>query len=311
MQVLNLVTNPDAQFFQQQLAALGRRGIATETVAVPGDRTTTDDESSSRSVLDYLRFYPRVLRASLGDHDIVHANYGLTAPAALAQPTRPVVLSLWGSDLFGRYGPVSRWCARRADAVVVMTEEMADALGPVDAHVIPHGIDLSLFRPLPAADARARVGWDHDALHVLFPYAKQRPVKDYPRAAAVVEAVRSRLDTPVRLQTLSGVPHEMMPVYLNAADSLLITSSHEGSPNTVKEALACNRPVVSTDVGDVAERLDGVTQTRVGRTDAELVEGLLAVLARGEPSDGRDRVRSLSLARTSERLARVYESVGR
>ena len=74
MQVLNLVTNPDAQFFQQQLAALGRRGIATETVAVPGDRTTTDDESSSRSVLDYLRFYPRDLRASLGDHDIVHAN---------------------------------------------------------------------------------------------------------------------------------------------------------------------------------------------------------------------------------------------
>lgn len=96
MRVFNLVTNAEAQFFEQQVAALERRGITTSTVAVPGTRWTTDEESGSRSVLAYLRFYPKVLRRSVDGFDLVHANYGLTGPAALAQPTtgRPHTLGV-------------------------------------------------------------------------------------------------------------------------------------------------------------------------------------------------------------------------
>ena len=91
MRVLNLVTTP-RPFFNQQVEVLEERGVETNTVAVPGREST----SGVRNPLDYARYYPKVLRESLGEYDLVHANYGLTAPFALAQPKRPVVLSLWG-----------------------------------------------------------------------------------------------------------------------------------------------------------------------------------------------------------------------
>lgn len=309
MHVLNLVTNPAAQFFEQQVAALDRRGISGDTIGVPGERTSTDDESSSRSVVDYLRFYPRVLSGSRQGYDLIHANYGLTAPAALAQPTRPVVLTLWGSDLFGNLGWLSKRCARHVDAVIVMTDEMADAVEPIDAHVIPHGINLNVFRPIPQREARETVGWRQDATHVLFPYSKQRPVKAYPRAESVVQSVQEQLSEEIVLHTVYDVKHAQMPAYMNAADALLLTSSHEGSPNSVKEAMACNIPVVATDVGDVPERLADVSCSFVGHTNGELVEGLRTVLERSCRSDGRDHVDDLGLERMAERIESVYESV--
>jgi glycosyltransferase involved in cell wall biosynthesis len=309
MNVLNLVTNQHAQFFEHQVETLRELDVASTTVAVPGQRRETDDGMADRSVFDYVRFYPRVLRHAFDGHDLVHANYGLTAPAALAQPTRPVVLSLWGSDLFGDLGWVSRWCARRADAVIVMSEEMATALEPIETHVVPHGVDLERFRPMPQTLARERVGWDRDGIHVLFPYARGRPVKDYPRAESVVQAAGHRLDVDVTLQTLSGVAHDLMPLYVNAADALLLTSRHEGSPNSVKEAMACNLPVVSTDVGDVERLLADVSNSAVCSTDEELIAALVRVLERDTPSDGRAHVEPLGMQRMGERIVDVYESV--
>ena len=307
VRVLNLVTNAESRFFMQQVQALERRGIESTTVAVPGTRDQTDDDSSPRSAVDYLRFYPQVL-SSVRGHDIVHANYGLTAPAALAQPTRPVVVSLWGSDLMGRYGRLSRWCARLADAVIVMSEGMAALLG-TECHVIPHGVDLDRFRPAPRGPACDRVGWRRDRTHVLFPYPATREVKNYPRAERVVEAARERVDDEIELHTLYGVPHERMPDYMNAADALLLTSRREGSPNSVKEALACNLPVVATDVGDVRERLDGVDLSFVCRTDDQLVDGLVEVCRSNGRSTGRQNARGVSLERMGERIESVYESV--
>jgi glycosyltransferase involved in cell wall biosynthesis len=309
MNVLNLVTNRDAQFYEQQVSTLEGRGIQTTTVAVPGRRRASDGDMSGRSPLDYVRFYPQVLRHSLDGYDLVHANYGLTGPAALAQPIRPVVLTLWGSDLFGSLGWLSRWCGKHADAVIVMSEEMARELAPIETHVIPHGVDLERFRPMPRQAARERIGWKREGTHVLFPYAKGRPVKDYPRAESVVEAASAELEQDVTLQTLSGVAHQRMPLYMNAADALLLTSKHEGSPNSVKEAMACNLPVVATDVGDVAALLGDVSNSVVASTDAELVTGLRSVLQRDAPSDGRQHVEPLGLERMGERIESVYESV--
>jgi glycosyltransferase involved in cell wall biosynthesis len=258
-------------------------------------------------VTDYLRYLPMVLRQVSDEYDLVHANYGLTGPYALLQRHLPVVLSLWGSDLFGPFGPLSRWCARGARETVVMSPAMADALG-TDCHVVPHGVDLSLFRPRPQAEARAELGWADDRHHVLFPYGTRREEKDYPRAERVVAAADDRLDATVVLQQVTGLPHEVLPTYMNAADALLLTSRREGSPNSVKEALACNLPVVSTDVGDVRERLEGVTPSRVCTGDRELVEGLVAVLADGGRSDGRRAAREVSLDRMGERLLEVYRT---
>jgi len=86
----------------------------------------------------------------------------------------------------------------------------------------------------------------------------------------------------------------------------LLTSRREGSPNSIKEAMACNLPIVSVDVGDVADRLDGVAQTRVHTTDSDLTDSLVAFLVAGEPSNGREHVRDISLRSQIDRLVDVY-----
>lgn len=308
MRVLNLVTSPESRFYQQQVAALRDRGVESDTLTVAGDRDYADGETVSRTVGDYARFYPEVLRASFGDYDLLHANYGLTAPHAICQPNLPVVLSLWGSDLMGDFGWLSKFCARHVDAVVVMSRGMAEELRQ-PCYVVPHGVDLDRFRPMDRAAARDDLGWDPDTRYVLFPYPPERGVKDYPRADRLVDAAGERVDAPVELASVTGVPHARMPVYMNAADVLLLTSKREGSPNAVKEALACGLPVVASDVGDVRERLRDVTPATVSDDDDDLVDGLVDVLSDPRRSDGREAARELSVDRTSARLRGVYETV--
>jgi glycosyltransferase involved in cell wall biosynthesis len=308
MRVLNLVTNSDARFFKQQRRALGERGVEETTLSVPGTHAHEDGKTKTRNLSHYVRFTVPAVCHAFGEYDLVHANYGLTAPPAVVQPRLPVVVSLWGTDLMGPYGWVSRACVRFADAVVVMTEEMASALDR-ECHVIPHGVDLDRFRPEPQPRAQAVLGWNPDAKHVLFPYPRERTVKNYPRAKRIVESASASLDDPVELHTVSGVPHSRMPTYMNAADALLLTSHREGSPNSVKEALACNLPVVAVDVGDVRTRLDGVDPSPVSQSDAELAGELETILRTGARSNGREAVRDVSVQSTSTRLYDVYRSV--
>lgn len=298
MRVLNLVTS-ESSFFTQQITSIEDRGIEMETVSVPGT-------ARERRLRHYLRFYKNVLAGNPLQYDLIHSNYGLTAPFALGQPTRPVVLSLWGSDLMGRYGSLSKQCASRCDEIIVQSQEMNEKLGR-NAHVIPTGIDFELFEPRPQREALEEFDWSPDEKHVLFPYPPDKEVKNYPLARDVVAAVDERMDVPVNLQIVSGVAHDRIPMYMNAVDALLLTSEREGSPNTVKEAMACNTPIVSTDVGDVRERLEGVAQSAVCRTQPELVDSLRTVLSTDERSNGRDAVRDLSLERTADRIIDVYE----
>jgi len=307
--VLHLTTSRNAHFFRTQMASLDRRGVDYEILEVPGD-SVGKKADVNRSPTDYLRFFPVVRRAiARGEFDIVHANYGLTAPHALAQTQLPVVLSLWGSDVNGPFGWVSKLAAPRCEAVVVMSSQLGEQL-PGEYTVLPHGIDLEQFSPMSRATACEELGWEPDAHHVLFPAPVAREEKDFPRARRVVRAARAELSKRLVLQTPDGdVPYDRMPLLMNAADALLITSRHEGLPNAVKEALACNLPVVSTDVGSIRERLEPVSLSTVGTTDAELVDALVRVLEHGGRSDGRESVADLDTDRVAQRLEGVYRDV--
>ncbi|MCU4754514.1 glycosyltransferase [Halobacteria archaeon AArc-curdl1] len=304
MDVLTLTNAPDAPFLQQQLEALEERGVSVTVRAVGGDPTA----ARSRGPIPYFRFFRTVRAEPLAEYDLIHAHYGLTAPMALAQRELPVVLSLWGSDVHGPVKPVSRLCAPRCDEVLVMSQAMADALS-TPCRVIPDGVDLGIFKPQPQEKALETVGWSENVANVLFPYAPDRSVKNYPRARRVVDAVGKRLERPVELRTVSGVDHEAMVAYMNAADALLLTSHSEGSPNSVKEAMACNLAVVAADVGDVRERLEGVEPSTVATNDEELIDGLTDTLEHGVRSNGRDMVGEVSLQATTDSLLEVYDSV--
>jgi glycosyltransferase involved in cell wall biosynthesis len=299
MHVLQLVTS-ESSFFEKQVEALEEQGVACTTVSVP------KDDGGSRSLRSYAAFYRHVLGTLRDDFDVVHANYGLVGPFALAQPHRPIVLTLWGSDVMGAAGwldALSGWTARRSDAVVAPTPAISDRLD-CESHLVPFGVDAELFQPIPRSEARRRLGWDSDERVVLFPYPPDRTVKNYPLA----ERVTAQLPGDPALRTMSGVPYERVPLYMNASDALLVTSRRESGPMVVKEAAACNVPVVATDVGFAADVLDDVSNSFVCSSEAELVDGLTAALSAGR-SDGRSHVDTAGVERMGEQLVEVYRSV--
>jgi len=303
MKVLQLVTS-SRPFFDQQVSALEERGVDCTVLEVPGEHSGDSD----RSPTDYARYYSSVLSAvRSSSYDLVHANYGLVAPFALAQPTRPVVLTLWGTDLMSDrtwLRSCSRYGARRADAAVVPSRVMSRDL-ETDHELIPFGVDTDLFQPMARADAREYLGWEPEQPIALFPYDRTRSVKDYPRARRLVE----RADVDLELRTVSGVDHDEMPYYMNASDVLLVTSKRESGPMVVKEAAACNLPVVSTDVGFVRETIRGLTNCTVSDNDGALLGGLERAIEDGGRSDGRESIDGLSVDSLGERLYGLYRRV--
>lgn len=298
LDVLQLVTT-SRSFFDQQVRVLEERGVRSTVVEVP--RT-----EAGRRPSDFARFHARILRetAPPSGYDLVHANYGLVGPLALAQPTRPVVLTVWGSEVMGysrRLDRLTQFAARHSDAVIAPSRAVSRELDAPHT-VIPFGVDTGLFRPIDRDEARTRLEWDADTRIVLFPYAPERAVKNYALAKRVVD--RASIDA--ELRTVSGLDYEEMPYVMNASDALLITSERESGPMAIKEAAACDLPVVSTDVGFARDVLEGVRRCTVATTEAGLVGGLERALESAERSDGRAVIDHLGLDRMGERLLTTY-----
>lgn len=301
MKVLSLVTNRHAPFYEKQVSELEKRGI--DVTHVNPSKQASD---INRTPIDYTKMYVDVLREARNEYDLVHANSGLTVLPALLQPNRPIVLSLWGSDIHGRVGQVSMQCAKLCDEVIVMSSEMDEKLD-TGTTVIPHGIDKKQFCPISQRAAQAEKGWDHAKKHILFPYDPSRDVKNYPLAERVAKKTGEQFNLDTELQVVYGVDHGEIPVYMNAADALLITSHREGAPNSVKEAMACNLPVVSTDVGWVRDRLPEVSNSYVCRSEDELVDRLGEVLSDGSRSDGRQHLTGIGIEKMGDDITKVYQ----
>lgn len=178
--------------------------------------------------------------------------------------------------------------------------------------VVPSGVDLQRFRPMAKVAARLRMGWSPEEKVVVFNAGFDAIRKRLDLAEAAIRMARQWCGD-IRFEVLDGSEtQERMPFYLNAADCLLMTSDREGSPNMVKEAIACNLPVVSVDVGDVKERLANVRPSRiVGRDPVEIGRALADVLQRPERSNGYEVIQDVSSENVAERVMAVYREAVR
>jgi glycosyltransferase involved in cell wall biosynthesis len=199
--------------------------------------------------------------------------------------------------------------SRVSTATITKSEEMARRLPPQTRsrnYVIPNGVDLSGFTPMDRSEARRCMGWGSDQPNILFVGNPANPRKNFALASAVCDEL-ARRGTPVALRVAWEVGPTEMPLWMNAADVLLFPSLSEGSPNTVKEAMATELPIVSAPVGDVPERLAGVAGTFVvKRTVGPMADAVASALDVQRAPAARKAVQEISVDRVATKVVDVY-----
>ena len=245
-----------------------------------------------------------------------------------------IVNTFGGSDILGSTNIGLIWglrnrltkmlslhAAKRADHVIVKSTNLANVLRPkikTPISVVPNGINLEVFKRLENRDElRSEFGWHTKEFVILFSLrrgnSKLEAVKNYSLAHEVISILKGDENFNVRLEIISNKTHQQMNELFNAADCLLLTSLHEGSPNIVKEAMGCNLPIVSVNCGDVQERLISVENSFVSAAyDAnELAQLCKSVKEAGKRSNGRDVITNQGLDSQSiaESLLHIFSSV--
>lgn len=245
--------------------------------------------------------------------DVIHAHYSLSAFAVSLAGVKPIVVSLMGSDVKATrlYKLVIRFFARffHWRAIIVKSQDMYKDLRIKRALIVPNGVNLDLFKPMDKSACRQSLCWNLEKKHVLFPANPSRPEKDF----ALAQKSVGLLDKNLEIHVFEQVEHQKTPLYFNAADVVLLTSKWEGSPNVIKEAMACGCPIVCTAVGDVCERLDGVAGCYVSKTrnPEDLADLLKKAMAFEGKTNGREKLLSdgLDNRQVAESLVGIYKTV--
>jgi teichuronic acid biosynthesis glycosyltransferase TuaC len=302
-------------FVQAQMESLRPLGVDYDVVFINGRESRWN---YARAIGEIRR------RLRARRYDLIHAHFALSGWVARCQWSLPVLVSFLGDDVLGRFTRGGRLTlygrllqassfilARLVSGVIVKSREMKLKLRLSSALVIPNGVDLDLFRPMDRDEARGQLGLDLAKRLVLFPYDPAVIRKRYDLVEASVARARESIPELEILKVL-GVPPSRMPLYMNAADVLVLPSLAEGSPNAVKEAMAVNLPVVSVDVGDVAELIGATEGCYLAPRDVEaLASRIVEVCRRGTRTRGRDWIARLSMPAVARQIVEVYAGVAR
>jgi len=262
----------------------------------------------------YFKNIPKLKnRLKQENYDLCHAHYSLSGYAASLAGAKPLIVSLMGSDIFEtgfQQTLIKGFKFLFWDACLVKSNGMKHQLGINSVQVIPNGVDLEKFRIIERGKALIKTGFSGDYFNILFLADPSRREKNYDLALKAVELLPAEL---CKLHTIYNLDNNLVPYYLNAADCLLLTSYWEGSPNVIKEAMACNCSFVATDVGDVREIAGGCKGCHItsGWEPAEVAAKLEFVRNKAGKSKGRTRIKELGLDadKIGEKLKSIYEKM--
>ena len=310
-----------APFVEEQARALQLQGCEVVFFGVQG-----------KGILGYLRCLP-ALRRAIKQHqpDLIHAHYGLSGLLANLQRIVPVVTTYHGSDInkpnILRFSKIAMRLS--VHNIFVSQRNVTLALSPNSLityrlkkryTLLPCGVNL----PLPWCELQTHWveqltlnQWVQGKLnagvkHVLFAGAFNNAVKDPELAKAVINELANE-GVKAELIELKGYNRDQVNALMYNCDTLLMTSKTEGSPQVIKEAMACGCPIVSVDVGDVAERVSGVEGCYVvsSREPTAIAEALQQALAFSGKTNGRQRIIEMGLSneQVAERLMAIYKQL--
>jgi glycosyltransferase involved in cell wall biosynthesis len=270
-----------APFIVEQAESLKRAGCELDWFGLQG-----------KGIKGYIKNLPELKRKIKEFHpDIIHAHYGLSGLFANLQRNVPVVTTFHGSDINERKVlRLSKLAMRLSAWNIFVSQKTLEIAKPSKKYtLLPCGIDFSDLQLTDKAEARRKMGLDIDRKFILFAGAFDNTVKNAPLAK---ESVALLNDKSVELLELKGFSREEVTLLMCAVDSFLMASFTEGSPQVIKEAMACGCPIVSVDVGDVRERLDGVEGCYVAnsRNHEELADLLQKAILFESKTKGRDKV---------------------
>ena len=289
-----------APFVGEQMEALQEAGIECDCFKVEG-----------RGMGGYLKdLAPLRRRIKAFRPNVVHAHYGMCGLLANLQRRIPVVTTYHGSDINDRKAlPFSKMAMRLSAWNIFVSKKTLDIANPKEKHtLLPCGIELSDLQLTERQEARQSMELSPERKYVLFAGAFDNTVKNAPLAKEVVARLH---DENLELLELKGYSREEVTLLMCAADAFLMTSHTEGSPQVIKEAMACGCPIVSVDVGDVRERTEGVEGCFVAQTRnaEELAELLQKALAFEGKTKGRERIVADGLDNrlVAEKLVEIYK----
>lgn len=259
-----------APFIYEQMQGLKKLGCDFRVCFVKG--------GGAKSYLRAWREMQKMI--AMYQPDIIHAHYGLCCLLANMQRKVPVVSTYHGSDINDpKIRILSKIAIRLSQKNIFVSERLKSLIkNPQRAIVIPCSVDTTTFYPMDKMECRQQLGLDLGKIYVLFSKEFADTVKNYPLAKQAVE----KYNPQTQLLEFYGYAREQVPLLYNAVDLGLMTSYTEGSPQFVKEAVACGCPVVSTDVGDVREVIDGVSNCYLSTYEVDdVVNGMQKALAVG------------------------------
>lgn len=245
-------------------------------------------------------------------YDIIHAHYLFSAIVASLTFEKPVIVSLMGSEV--SKGDFNLFLIKLFNRLfwsgcIVKTDQMKTTINAQNIKVMANGVDLERFRPLDKSFCQRKLNWSSGKKHILFASWPERPEKNYGLAKYAVNLMPVKN---LELHYIKEILNSELVYYYNAADVVLLTSIREGSPNVIKEAMACNRPIVSTDVGDVKLIFGDTKGCFITSSEPENVAGMIKdALTFGEKTNGRDRIIELEMDSDSvaKRIIQVYNEL--
>jgi glycosyltransferase involved in cell wall biosynthesis len=285
-------------YITEQVDAIVKKGVEARYFAING--------KGMRAYFSSYSYFIKKIQSF--DPDIIHCHYGLSGLFANLQRSVPVVITFHGSDInLRKIRPFSQIAAKLSRYSFYVSEKLAMKAHAKRKHIVqPCGVDFDTFYPINKKKGREKLSLNNNQIHILFSGSFDNKVKNVALAKAAIE----KIDKNIHLIELKGYTREDVNLLLNACDVAFITSLMEGSPQFIKEAMACNCPIVSTNVGSIEEIIKGTEGCFITSFDPiDVSEKLELAIKFNERTKGREKIRYLDNHIIADTIISIYKKL--